>query len=502
MRCVAEFGSAVLRCPAVVAPIAEVRSSSVLQRLWNIYARAVLPLERKSAFHHFHLPPITAEEMEARPQVLLIGPYSAGKSSVIRWLTGIGSPHLDIRPQPSTDKFIAIVRGQEECVINGTSAISHPRLHYQGLSKYGSKLLSKFQVLTNPAEILQELSIVDTPGFILGVESTTEHEDHFVSLCLWMAQRSDLILIVFDVHKLDVSDDLKKVVEALRPYRDRVRCVLNKADLVDAENLVRVYGALLWNLGQVFQTPEVPRVLMSSFWDRPYQQDHHAHLFDADKQFLLAELQALPDRSITRKINDMIGRIRLLTTHYSIASHLRSQLPLFMPFGAGSTSRKKLLQRLPELLLEARHLHDLSSGNMPNYDQFKRQLEAMDDVSGLPSWDEADMEMLDHVVVSEISELLASAATVTAPTLRCKEPLPEGRLNEWLDSWRQSFEFELGRRWKAIDKLLANRNATLTIETKLLLAVIYLASLGLPMIVVLSLYRAQRHRSSGVRTAE
>ena len=40
--------------------------------------------------------------------------YSTGKTSLIKWVTGIESPFFDIRPQPSTDKFMAVVHGDEE----------------------------------------------------------------------------------------------------------------------------------------------------------------------------------------------------------------------------------------------------------------------------------------------------------------------------------------------------------------------------------------------------
>ena len=51
---------------------------------------------------------------------------------------------------------------------------------------------------------------------------------------------SDLILLMFDPSKLDISDELKSVIEELQPFEEKVHCVLNKADNLDTESLMRV----------------------------------------------------------------------------------------------------------------------------------------------------------------------------------------------------------------------------------------------------------------------
>lgn len=53
---------------------------------------------------------------------------------------------------------------------------------------------------------------------------------------------------------------LLQVISTLRGHDDKVRVVLNKSDQVDQQQLMRVYGALMWSLGKVFKTPEVCRV--------------------------------------------------------------------------------------------------------------------------------------------------------------------------------------------------------------------------------------------------
>lgn len=62
----------------------------------------------------------------------------------------------------------------------------------------------------------------------------------FVSVVEWFAERADMILLLFDAHKLDISDEFKRVIESLKGCPDKVRVVLNKADAISNQQLMRV----------------------------------------------------------------------------------------------------------------------------------------------------------------------------------------------------------------------------------------------------------------------
>ena len=64
----------------------------------------------------FFYPLLTDADFDAKPLVLLVGSYSTGKTSFIRYLLDQDFPGMHIGPEPTTDGFQAILYGTEECV--------------------------------------------------------------------------------------------------------------------------------------------------------------------------------------------------------------------------------------------------------------------------------------------------------------------------------------------------------------------------------------------------
>jgi hypothetical protein len=164
----------------------------------------------------------------------------------------------------------------------------------RGLEIFGNGFLTKFQGSQLPCPLLEYLTIIDTPGVLSGEKQRVNRGYSMVGVAEWFASRADMILLLFDAHKLDVSDEFRAVVDALRGHDDKVRVVLNKADQVNAQQLMRVYGALMWSLGKVFRSPEVCRVYIGSFWSQPFRHKDNAALFEMEMADLMRDLRDIP----------------------------------------------------------------------------------------------------------------------------------------------------------------------------------------------------------------
>lgn len=284
--------------------------SSVVEGLRDLYDRRLKPLEVTYLFPQFHSPTLDAGEFSSKPMILLLGQYSTGKTTFIKYLLGSAFPGMHIGPEPTTDRFSVVMSG-DEGIIPGNALVVDAQKPFRPLSKFGNNFLNRFQCCQIRNPVLDSIVIIDTPGILSGEKQRLDRGYDFTAVVQWFAEHVDRIILLFDAYKLDISDEFRRVIESLRGYDDKVRIVLNKADMIDAQQLMRVYGALMWGLGKVLGTPEVVRVFIGSFWDRPLRYDVNRHLFELESQDLFKDLRSLPSNAAMRKLNDMIRRARL-----------------------------------------------------------------------------------------------------------------------------------------------------------------------------------------------
>ena len=133
--------------------------------------------------------------------IMLVGPFSAGKSSIINAL--LGETMLDVGPVPTTD-HIHILRYSPE----------------QQQSRVG-----EITTVYHPNPLLKNLSFVDTPG----LESVFEQHETVTRKFL---HRADLVLMIMFATQVMSASNLD-FLRQLRDYGKRSILVVNQVDVLD-----------------------------------------------------------------------------------------------------------------------------------------------------------------------------------------------------------------------------------------------------------------------------
>ncbi|GMH82146.1 hypothetical protein TrVE_jg12994 [Triparma verrucosa] len=352
-------------------------AKEVMEELKSLYMNSILPVEEACSYNTFGFSPLNAGEFDSPPLVLLVGPYSAGKTTFIEHLLGKKFPGERVGPEPTTDKFCAVLHGEDERVIPGNALTVTPGTPFKGLQMFGNNFLTRFEGAQVNVDILKNLTLIDSPGVLSGEKQTLGRSYSYDDVLNWFAERSDMIILLFDVQKLDISDEMGSAIRVLQKYSDKIKVVLNKSDSISHQQLMKVYGALLWSLGKVIDTPEVTRVYIGSFWNEPLKNEDTAPLLEMEMADLLRDLAALPRMGAVRKINDIVKRIRQVRTHAVILDYLRNQMPSM--FGK-EKKKKELLEELEKGLVfrTVMKQYNISVGDFPDLHKFKRDIEMLD----------------------------------------------------------------------------------------------------------------------------
>uniref|UniRef100_A0A4W3HHR3 EH-domain containing 3 n=1 Tax=Callorhinchus milii TaxID=7868 RepID=A0A4W3HHR3_CALMI len=415
---------------------------TVSEGLKKLYKTKLLPLEEYYRFHEFHSPALEDADFDNKPMLLLVGQYSTGKTTFIRYLLEQEFPGMRIGPEPTTDCFIAVMHGDTEGVIPGNALVVDPKKPFRKLNAFGNAFLNRFMCAQVPNPVLESISVIDTPGILSGEKQRISREQEeryswlqrcpfggydFAAVLEWFAERVDRIILLFDAHKLDISDEFSDVIKALKNHEDKIRVVLNKADQIETQQLMRVYGALMWSLGKIVNTPEVIRVYIGSFWSHPLLIPDNRKLFEAEEQDLFKDIQSLPRNAALRKLNDLIKRARLAKVHAYIISALRKEMPAV--FGKDN-KKKELINSLGEIYVRIEREHQISPGDFPNIKKMQDQLQAQDFAKFQPLKGKL-LESVDDMLTNDIAHLmvLVRQEEVSRPNQIVKGGAFEGTMN-------------------------------------------------------------------------
>ncbi|KAF7391397.1 hypothetical protein HZH66_009877 [Vespula vulgaris] len=276
-------------------------SDIVLRDLKKLYDNAIQPLEtlykyRDLSNRHFGDP-----EIFSKPLVLFMGPWSGGKSSIINYLLDIEYTTTALRTgaEPSPAYFNILMYGEEEEVLDGTQLAAD--WTFSGLQKFGQGMLDRLRGLRFDNKLLEKVNIVEIPG-ILEIRKQVQRLFPFNDACQWFIDRADIIFLVYDPSKLDVGPETEAILDQLKGREYQTRIILNKADQVKPEELMRVQGALIWNISPLMSSAEPPIMYSTSLWSLPYETGAPTRLLYAQERAFLRDLRSAIDKRVEHKI--------------------------------------------------------------------------------------------------------------------------------------------------------------------------------------------------------
>ncbi|XP_054635046.1 sarcalumenin-like isoform X2 [Dunckerocampus dactyliophorus] len=277
--------------------------TAAVKKLLNIYHTAIQPVEQAYKYNELRQHEVTDGEITSKPMVLFLGPWSVGKSSMINYLLGLHgtSQELYTGAEPTTSEYTVIMHGEKFRNIEGIVMAADTSRSFSPLEKFGQGFLERLVGFEMPHKLLERVTIVDTPGIIEN-RKQQERGYPYSEVCQWFIDRADLIFLVFDPTKLDVGGELEMLFRQMKGRESQIRLILNKADSLSTQDLMRVYGALFWSMAPLINATEPPRVYVSSFWPQDYAVDTSQDLFMKEEISLLEDLNQVIENQIENKI--------------------------------------------------------------------------------------------------------------------------------------------------------------------------------------------------------
>lgn len=381
-----------------------------LERVRQHYQKNILPLETRYGFPG-------VGDLYSKSMVLLLGQYSTGKTSFIQRFLGKAYHGSRVGPEPTTDCFNVVLCGEKEEILDGPVAANLDSKLGTDFSRlkveFGNQFMDSFQCSCTNNDIIEDLILVDTPGVVTGKERGYDYQQ----ICGWFASRADVVIVFFDANKLEITPEFLKVIEQLRGSKKKLRLVLNKADAVQASDLLNVFGQLMWTLAgatkDLLGKTEV-RLYVTAF-DRKteFTDDSIRARVEVDERDLVSELRGLPTGHSARKFGELMARLECLRVHIYIMDALRRDI-LRVWWWQRDALRAAILRNLEIYAVDLCADKGLSAGNIPDIATLESFLVDRDWVN-LPRMSRRELRTIDHMLDERTGILPTILRTLNGP---------------------------------------------------------------------------------------
>jgi hypothetical protein len=209
---------------------------------------------------------------------------------------------------------------------------------------------------------------------------------------------------------------------------------------------MRVYGALMWSLGKVFNTPEVLRVYVGSFWDQPLRNSDCEALLEAEERDLISDLRSLPRNSAVRRVNELIKRARMAKVHALLICHLQAQFGVF----GKDKKKQEILKNITAHFKVVSEKYNIPKGDFPNPQRFVKSLEHFE-IHKFPKMKKEIMAAMEEVLTTDMPKLMA-----LVPTSKT-QPVTEEKIAEEANPFKDNPDEDNVVTGWAIDGVLKNK---------------------------------------------